>query len=429
VAADGTGGRFRLASPAAADALAIVGIALFVAVLPLAAVTRNLTGSSVGASLPMIVPFGAVGLVVARRQPRNPVGWILLGFAVLLAAGDCAGAYAALIYRFGHSALPFGPAAVLLDLLWAPAIVLAGLVALLYPDGTVPSARWRWVLRAYLVVGACWPLCIYAAAIATIAGHHIRVDTGGNLAAIVQPAGSAAWLMPAQELVLPVLAVFWLSFIGRQVATFRRSSEERRQQLKWLMFGTVVGFSGAVVVVMVSSLDTRPSPIAQAAITVGAVVTLAFPAGIGVGILKYRLYDIDRIISRTLAYAIMTGLLVGIYAGLVLLATLVLTIKTPVAVAAATLAVAALFNPLRRRIQRMVDRRFNRTRYDADKIVAAFAARLQDAVDPDTVRAALLGAAFQALEPEHASVWIRQHGQPGERDRRSSAWRRQEVSP
>jgi hypothetical protein len=136
VAADVTEGRFRLASPAAANVLAIFGVALFLALLPLAAVTRNLTGSSVGASLPMILPFGGVGLVVARRQPRNPVGWILLGFAVLLVAGDCAGAYAALIYRFGHGELPLGPAAVLLDLLWAPAIVLGGLVALLYPDGT-----------------------------------------------------------------------------------------------------------------------------------------------------------------------------------------------------------------------------------------------------------------------------------------------------
>jgi hypothetical protein len=109
------------------------------------------------------------------------------------------------------------------------------------------------------------------------------------------------------------------------------------------------------------------------------------------------------------------------YAGLVLLATQALTLKTPVAVAAATLAAAALFNPLRRRVQRMVDRRFNRTRYDADKIIAAFAARLQDTIDVDTVHAALLGAAYQALEPEHASVWIRQHGLPYERDRHSPA--------
>jgi hypothetical protein len=429
MAADVTEARFRLASPVTASVLALLGVALFLIVVPLAAVTRNLTGSSVGASLPMILPFGAVGLVVARRQPRNLVGWILLGFAVLLAAGDCAGAYAALIYRFGYGALPLGAAAALLDLLWAPAIVLAGLVALLYPDGTLPSARWRWVLRAYLAIGACWVVSIYTVAVATIAGHRIQVDPGGNLTTIVQPAGSAAWLIPAQELILPVLVVFWLSFIGHQVASFGHSSDERRQQLKWLLSGVVAGFSGAVVVVLVSSLDTHPSALAQTAITIGAVVTLAFPASLGVGILKYRLYDIDRIISRTLAYAIVTGLLAGMYAGLVLLATQVLTVTTPVAVAAATLAAAALFNPLRRRVQRMVDRRFNRARYDADKIIAAFAARLQDAIDVGTVRAALVGAVYQALEPEHASVWIRPHDLPDERDRSSPVRRRQEVSP
>jgi uncharacterized membrane protein YfcA len=180
----------------------------------------------------------------------------------------------------------------------------------------------------------------------------------------------------------------------------------------------MVGFLGGAVVTLVPALDTHLSVMAQAAITIGVVLTIAFPASIGVGILKYRLYDIDRIISRTLAYAIVTGLLAGLYAGLVLLAT-VLTVKTPVAVAAATLAAAALFNPVRRRVQHMVDRRFNRTRYDADKIIAAFAARLQDAIDLDTVQANLLGATHQALEPEHASVWIRQYGPSHERDRRS----------
>ncbi len=136
----------------------------------------------------------------------------------------------------------------------------------------------------------------------------------------------------------------------------------------------------------------------------------ALPVGIGVGILKYRLYDIDRIISRTLAYAIVTGLLVGVYAGLVLLATRVLPLSSPVAVAASTLAAAALFSPLRRRVQRAVDRRFNRARYDADQTVAAFGARLKDAVDLDTVRDDLAGAVHQALEPAHVSVWISQRG-------------------
>ena len=129
---------------------------------------------------------------------------------------------------------------------------------------------------------------------------------------------------------------------------------------------------------------------------------------IGIAVLRYRLYDIDRVISRTVAYAIVTGLLVGTYAGLVLLATQVLGIHTPVAVAAATLAAAALFSPVRRRVQRAVDRRFNRARYDADQTVAAFAARLKDAVDLDAVRDDLAGVVHQALEPAHVSLWTSQ---------------------
>jgi hypothetical protein len=129
-----------------------------------------------------------------------------------------------------------------------------------------------------------------------------------------------------------------------------------------------------------------------------------------VAILKYRLYDIDRIISRTVAYAIVTGLLVGAYAGMVLLTTRVLSFSSPVAVATSTLAAAALFSPLRRWVQRAVDRRFNRARYDADQIGAAFAARLKDAVELDSVRDDLAGVVQQALEPAHISVWVSPRG-------------------
>ena len=135
----------------------------------------------------------------------------------------------------------------------------------------------------------------------------------------------------------------------------------------------------------------------------------ALPASMAVAILRYRLYEIDRIISRTLAYAVVTGLLVGLYAGLVLLATHVLSFSSPVAVAASTLAAAALFSPLRRRVQQLVDCRFNRARYDADQTVAAFAARLKDAVDLAAVRDDLAGVVHQTLEPAHLSVWISQH--------------------
>ena len=142
----------------------------------------------------------------------------------------------------------------------------------------------------------------------------------------------------------------------------------------------------------------------------GTLGILVLPVSLALGILKFRLYDIDRIISRTVAYAVLTGILVGVYAGLVLLATQVLTLKSPVAVAGSTLVAAALFSPLRSRVQRAVDRRFNRARYDADQMVAAFAARLKDAVDLDAVQTDLADVVQQALEPAHVSMWTSSRG-------------------
>jgi len=197
------------------------------------------------------------------------------------------------------------------------------------------------------------------------------------------------------------VGVIWLSFVGHQVLSWRRASGERRQQLKWLACGAVTALGLSLLGNVVSwNVESR-------LLEFGVV---ALPAGIGVGILKYRLYDIDKIISRTLAYALVTGLLAGLYAGLVLLATQVLRIHTPVAVAAATLAAAALFSPLRRRVQRAVDRRFNRARYDADQMVTAFAVRLKDTVDLDSVQDDLASVVTKALEPAHLSVWSSKPG-------------------
>ena len=189
-----------------------------------------------------------------------------------------------------------------------------------------------------------------------------------------------------------------LSFVAHQVLRWRHAAGERRQQLKWLACGAAV----AVV-----PRCCWPAPLGVQFLLAGLI---ALPLSIGVGILKYRLYEIDRIISRTLAYALVTGLLIGVYAGLVLLATQVLSVSSPVAVAVSTLAAAALFAPLRRRVQRAVDRRFNRARYDADRMVAEFAGRLKDAVDLDTVQADLAGVVRQALEPAHVSLWTRERG-------------------
>ena len=198
---------------------------------------------------------------------------------------------------------------------------------------------------------------------------------------------------------LALILVIWLSFVADQVLSWRRATGERRQQLKWLAAGAVV-----TVVTIAVSIGVSSSRVVGEVLGIGLA---ALPVGIGVGILKYRLYEIDRIISRTMAYAIVTGLLLGVYVGLVLLATGVLGFRSSVTVAVSTLAAAALFNPLRRRVQHAVDRRFNRARYDADQTVMAFAARLKDAVDLDSVRDDLATVVDKALEPAHVSVWIR----------------------
>jgi hypothetical protein len=394
----------RLTSPGTAAALAILTLLCLAAFVPLAIAARELSFSQFWSNVLIVLPLAAVGLVVARRQPRNPIGWLFLILTALNAVGLDAGAYAVLAYRLGHH-LPLAPVASLLALYWAPLLVIFPATIMLFPDGRLPSPRWRWVMGTYIAVAACWPVSVYAVAIGAIANHDMRTVSGGDLRAVDVPAGSSAWLGTVEGVVLPAIALFWLVFVARQVASWRSADGERRQQLKWLMSGAAVTIA-ATAIIAVGSLDTHPSTLVR---TIGTVATLgiaALPVCMGVAILRYRLYDIDRLISRTLAYAIVTGLLVGVYAGLVLLATRVLGFTGPVTVAASTLVAAALFAPLRSRVQRIVDRRFNRARYDAGRTVAAFTARLQDDVDLDTVRTDLLTAVHQALEPAHASVWL-----------------------
>jgi hypothetical protein len=200
-----------------------------------------------------------------------------------------------------------------------------------------------------------------------------------------------------------VLPLSWAVWLAVQVPKYRRSTGERRLQLKWLYSGAVV-FTISLAV----SIFEPPSTALTWQVTGGVVSTglAALPAVLGIGILKFRLYDIDRVISRTLSYALVTGLIVGVYAGVVLLATWALPRISGVAVAGATLVAAALFNPLRRRVQRAVDRRFNRAHYDAAATVAAFTSRLREPVDLASVQHELVTAVQQAFEPTHVSVWL-----------------------
>ncbi len=400
----GAGRRFRLASPVAALAAGGLVLALVAVDVPLARLAHQSVNSS-GGSVPVWIsaPFAVVGFVVAWRRPGNPLGWVLLGGAAFGMLSQDASFYTVADYRLHHGGLPLGWLALLAQPAWAPLIVLFGLAVLLFPDGRPPSMRWRWMVWIYAAVAAVWIAGTVTITAGAIAGHHIQVDSGGNLLLLsgTDPA-AAGWWNVVQAVFFPLLVACWLASLAGQALSYRRSSGERRQQLKWLLTGSAVAFAGIGAGALL-----RDTPVGG---VFGVVGFLAVPLCIGVAILRYRLFAIDRIISRTLAYAIVTGLLVGTYAGIVLLATRVVSITTPVAVAAATLAAAALFNPLRRRVQRAVDRRFNRARYDADAAVAAFAARLNDAVDLDAVRAELAEAVHQSMEPAHVWVWIR----PGE---------------
>jgi len=403
-------GRFR-AAPAAATALVVCGVLLAAASMPLYAVTRQNWLVNGGENIVVGVIFAVVGIAVVRHQPRNPIGWILL----IAALGSeslptDAASYALLVYRLGHR-LPFGALAVLLQYTWVVAAPLLLLIILLFPDGRLPSPRWRPVLWAYLGVVAGLASCLYAVAGTALAGHHARLDSGGGLQVIDSPGGGYAWLAVAEPLIFLVLAGFWVSFVAAQVLSWRRSSGDRRQQLKWLMSGAAALAASQAIIQPVLNFDPHLPELAQLVLNVllglGAA---ALPICVAMAILRYRLYDIDRIISRTVSYAILTGMLVGVYAGLVLLATRVLPVSGSVAVAGATLAAAALFNPLRQRVQRAVDRRFNRARYDADRTIAAFAAHVKDATDLDSVQVDLAAAVARALEPAHVSLWLSPHG-------------------
>ena len=384
----------------AASALGALALAVIAANFPLGGMAGQQSAQNVATTLVALV-FAAVGLLVALRQPRNRMGWLLLAGSLLIALNFAASFYAELDYRLGHH-LPLGVVALVLQPSWAPAIVSFGLAVMLFPDGTLPSPRLRWLLRVYLGIGAVWYGGAVAITIGVIVAGQVRVDSTGNLVNIDNPHGATEWWGIVQIVFFALLVVVTAGSLAGQLVRFMRSGGERRQQLKWLLTGTAIAMPGLGLSIAFGSA----TGVLAAVGGLGFAMVAALPLGIGVAVLRYRLYDIDRLISRTLAYSAVTALLACAYAGLVLLATRELRFSSEVAVAVSTLAAAAAFNPVRRRVQHLVDRRFNRARYDADLIVAAFAARLQDSADPDEATADLGETVQQALEPEHLSLWI-----------------------
>ncbi|HXO23534.1 MAG TPA: hypothetical protein VN870_03075 [Streptosporangiaceae bacterium] len=390
----------------AALALAALAVLLLPGSLVLYALTGQNLAENGGQDVVVIASCVTVGLIIAWHRPGNPIGWLILAGVDVQGLAIDGSVYDTLAHRPGYH-LPVGPI-VWLDTAWFLGIAALPLIILLFPDGAPPSPRWHRVMWVYVAMVGCYLACNYAVVIGALLSHHTRLDANGVPAVIDHPAG---WFAAASAVFIVLLVASWLAFASAQVISWRRSSGERRQQLKWLMAGAVGLAAAEAIVQPVSEFDANLPAAAQGAVnTVSAVALAALVACLGVAILRYRLYEIDRIISRTLAYAIVTGVLVGVYAGLVLLATQVLTLRSPVAVAAATLATAALFNPVRHRVQRVVDRRFNRARYDADRTVAAFAGRLQDSVELAAVQADLARVVHRALEPAHVTLWTNDHG-------------------
>jgi hypothetical protein len=337
-----------------------------------------------------------VGVVLASRRPRHPVGWLLLALGLCLSTSGAAAGYVpyGLVVRPG--ALPAaGVVARVYPTVTDAALAALGFVLLLTPTGSPPSPRWRW--WAWGSAGATAVLLV-AAMIAPGSLDPNALVAGGPQE--VRAFGGALRVANIAAQAIPILTI--LAGTAALVMRFRRARGVERQQLRWMALGaalTGVAMLAVAVLVAVGNLDL--------ASWTGVLCVAFLPLATGAAILRYRLYDLDRIISRTLAYGLLTVLLGLGYAGIVLGLGQLLGRHSPLVVAAATLAVAAAFQPARRRIQQTVDRRFNRRRYDAAHTIAAFSTRLRDQIDLDTLTAELLAVVDQTMQPTQASLWLR----------------------
>jgi hypothetical protein len=346
-----------------------------------------------------MVSGAAVGAVLASRRPRHPVGWLLLALALSLTATAAAAQYLTWGLLVRPGALP----AARLVALYYPAIgftalTLIGFLLLLTPTGSLPSPRWRWWARAMAAV----PVVLVA--VVTLVGGPLDpryLALGGPFD--LRGLGGVLLLAHLVALALTVLAVVVAaaSLVGR----FGRARGVERLQLRWVAFAAALVVLAGVVVLASLAIGV---PGATTLFSIGLGLCLVvLPLATGAAILRYRLYDLDRIISRTLAWGLLTVLLGLGYAALVLGLGRLLPQGSSLVVAGATLAVAALFQPARRRVQQLVDRRFDRRRYDAAQTIQAFSARLREQVDLDTLTAELLGVVEQTMQPTSVSLWLR----------------------
>jgi hypothetical protein len=337
-----------------------------------------------------------VGAVLASRRPRHPVGWLLLSFALALTTAGVIASYLAYGLLARPGALPATQAVARFYPATAPtALALLSFVLLLTPTGSLPSPRWRW----WAVVTAATPVLLVL--VVPVAPGRFEAE----LLVTNSPFSDRALgggLLVATQVALAVTTLAMAVAAGSLVVRFRRARGTEHQQLGWVALAAALMLL-AVPVALVAVALGIPVLVDWAA----AVWVATLPLAVGAAILRYRLYDLDRIISRTLAYGLLTLLLGGGYALVVLGLGQLLGRDSPLVVAAATLAVAAVFQPVRRRVQQVVDRRFNRRRHDAARVIEAFGARLRDQVDLDTLTAELLAVVDQTMQPTQASLWLR----------------------
>jgi len=346
-----------------------------------------------------MVSGATVGAVLASRRPRHPVGWLLLALDLSLTATAAAAQYLTWGLLVRPGALPgAGLVARYYPAIGFTALTLIGFVLLLTPTGKLPSPGWRWWARAMVAA----PILLLG--VVTLAGGPLdpRYQALGGPFDL---RGLGGILLAANQLALAVTTLAVVAAAGSLVGRFRRARGVERLQLRWVAWAAVLVVLGGVAVLVALAVGVRG---ATALLGWAVGVSLAvLPVAIGAAILRYRLYDLDRIISRTLAYGLLTIVLGLAYAGVVLGLGRLLPQNSSLGVAAATLAVAAVVQPARRRIQQAVDRRFNRRRHDAARLIEAFGARLRDQVDLDPLHTELLAVVDQTMQPTQASLWLR----------------------
>src|SRR5918992_4556605 len=356
----------------------LAGTVVLVAVmLPLAAGREEVFDTVLYSTLTLVL--GVVGTLIASRHPGNLIGWMFCGMALWGAVAELGEAYG---YVAAERGLPGGVAGEwLISWSWIVDVTAWVVVVLLFPDGRLPGRRWRLAIWVSLAgVG----LLFVGQALTTE-----TTDFSGdrNPLGVDSPLVEAAWPVGAALLVAGLVAA-----VASSVLRYRGARGVERQQLKWFAFAGLI----LALVMPLAAVFWYRSVLMQ---ILAAVSLNAMPLAIGAAILRYRLYDIDRIVSRTLTWALLTVVLGLGYAGVVLGLSWLLPQGSSLAVAAATLTVAAVFQPVRRRIQAAVDRRFNRHRYDAARTIQAFSSRLREEVDLDTLTAELLAVVNQTVQP------------------------------